>query len=674
MNLRWKLQRLRTMGVREVLFRVRRALEGHWQARQAANAAARLAQPNNPGDPGEQGQAWLDPRNYPQQGSYIYTIAADEILGGSFRLFGTPHALGFPPRWCTDPISGKRIGLHFGKTLDYRDVARHGDVRCIWEFNRHLELVTLAQAWQLSREPRFSAACESYLASWWDSNPYPMGPNWVSALEAALRLVNGSFAWHLLQDAPLFAGDKGRLFRQRWLQSVRQHTVFVRGYLSRHSSANNHLFGELAGIFVSGLTWPCWPQSRQWAAQAHAELVAQAQLQITPDGVNREQAVGYQHEVAELMVVCTLVGRANGVEFPASWWQRLHSSVAFLQAITNAAGQRPMWGDSDDACVYRLDPSPSADAYRSLAATVARLQPEAQLAQPVEGEPDVQTHWLLGNQPASRQLLRPQAQAIASRQSQRPALWHEGGYAVMGRDFGQASEVLMVADAGPLGYLGIAAHGHADALALTLSVAGQEVLVDPGTYAYAADAPWRKWFTGTAAHNTVCVGAADQAHHAGPFLWLSHYRAECIHWQADALGQHWVAEHNGYRRLAGKATHQRAVAYHMQSNCFTVTDTLATSASVPFSMTWQFHPGCQVVLAGQQAVVIAGPARVVIDLPAGTPWVLLPADGPPASADDVPGPGWFSPSFGRRVRAPALYMQGRTGAHGGSWVTKLLVA
>ena len=41
-----------------------------------------------------------------------------------------------------------------------------------------------------------------------------------------------------------------------------------------------------------------------------------------------------------------------------------------------------------------------------------------------------------------------------------------------------------MADAGPLGYQTIAAHGHADALSFTLSVGGMEFLVDPGTYAY----------------------------------------------------------------------------------------------------------------------------------------------------------------------------------------------
>ncbi len=39
-------------------------------------------------------------------------------------------------------------------------------------------------------------------------------------------------------------------------------------------------------------------------------------------------------------------------------------------------------------------------------------------------------------------------------------------------------------DAAPLGFLSIAAHGHADALSFILHVDGSPILVDPGTFMY----------------------------------------------------------------------------------------------------------------------------------------------------------------------------------------------
>ena len=85
------------------------------------------------------------------------------------------------------------------------------------------------------------------IESWLAACPYPRGVNWTSSLELGLRLVNWSFAWHLLggESAVVFAGAAGQTLRLRWLASVRQHCHFIAGHLSRGSSANNHLLGEL---------------------------------------------------------------------------------------------------------------------------------------------------------------------------------------------------------------------------------------------------------------------------------------------------------------------------------------------------------------------------------------------------------------------------------------------
>jgi hypothetical protein len=55
-------------------------------------------------------------------------------------------------------------------------------------------------------------------------------------------------------------------------------------------------------------------------------------------------------------------------------------------------------------------------------------------------------------------------------------------------------------DIGSLGYVPIAAHGRADALAVTLSAAGRELVFDPGTASYYGKSPWRGMDRGTRAH------------------------------------------------------------------------------------------------------------------------------------------------------------------------------
>jgi Heparinase II/III-like protein len=52
-------------------------------------------------------------------------------------------------------------------------------------------------------------------------------------------------------------------------------------------------------------------------------------------------------------------------------------------------------------------------------------------------------------------------------------------------------------DIGSLGYLPIAAHRRADALAVTLSAAGRGLVFDPGTASYYGKPPWRGMDRGT---------------------------------------------------------------------------------------------------------------------------------------------------------------------------------
>ena len=90
----------------------------------------------------------------------------------------------------------------------------------------------------------------------------------------------------------------------------------------------------------------------------------------------------------------------------------------------------------------------------------------------------------------------------------------DGAYSVL-----DGARFKLVMDHGPLGYLSIAAHGHADALSVLLSIDGEPVLVDPGTYLYHSGGAWRDWFRSTRAHNTLTIADADQSVMSGAFNW-----------------------------------------------------------------------------------------------------------------------------------------------------------
>jgi hypothetical protein len=645
-KIHWYFNRLRLMQPAEVGHRLLTQLH----ATVGAVLSARAAVSPQP-DLSRFGKPWCTdlPRGS-VAGSGAVIDAADRILGGRWSVFALRDALlGFPPTWNCDPLTGIVAPLRFGKTLDYRDESLVGNIKYLWEPARHLELVTLAQAWRATGEPRYLKGCAALLTSWFDQCPYGQGVHWSSSLELGVRLVNWAVAWHLLDGAegPLFAGLDGESLRLRWLDIVFQHQRFVAGHLSRYSSANNHLLGELMGLFVASLTWPCWPQSAQWRRMSHVEFRAEALRQNWEDGVNKEQGIYYHHEVADMMLLCALFGRASGVEFDAAFWHRLESMLGFIDAMMDARGNVPMIGDADDALMVRFDPSPDFDPYRSLLETGAALfgRPEWR-----RSTNDVKTRWLLGGTTAQPAPDAPDGEGRSSDGGHRvdARSFPQGGYWVMQYASGTSEEVRIVADAGPLGYLSIAAHGHADALAFVLSLGGQPVLIDPGTYAYHTQRRWRDYFRGTAAHNTLCVDGMDQSEIGGNFMWLRKANASCVSFVHDAEMADWLAEHDGYTRLRDPLVHRRRIRFEPALGRLRVTDSVKCARQHSLAWHWHFDPRCKIDLFEDAVIVTAGDWLVRLRLPHAVSSMTV------HRGQDDPPLGWISRRFDHKEPATTL--------------------
>ncbi|HTN65786.1 MAG TPA: alginate lyase family protein, partial [Burkholderiaceae bacterium] len=581
-----------------------------------------------------------------------YRQAADRILSGRFDMFALRGIeLGFPPHWQRDPKTGTVAPQAFGKTLDYRNQGTVGDIKYLWEINRHYELVTLAQAFHLSGAEAYAVGCRRLLESWFEQSPYPYGQNWTSSLENAIRLLNWAVAWHLLggDDAAVFSSENGRDFKRRWLDSVCQHCHFIAGHLSLHSSANNHLFGEYMGLFFGALNWPLWPDSGRWREAAQRGLEQQALRQNAADGVNREQAIWYQHEVADMMLLCALFGRANGVEFSTEYWGRLEAMLDFICSLMDAGGHVPMIGDSDDALMLRLSMQPHFDAYRSLLTSGAVLFGRADFKAKacIAGEQfDDKSRWLLGDAAAQKFAALP-AQPVAQAPTPRRA-FAEGGYYLLGSEFDTRAEIRIVADAGPLGYLSIAAHGHADALAFTLSAAGRPLLIDPGTYAYHTQQRWRDYFRGTAAHNTVRIDGLDQSEPGGNFMWLQQAHAVCERWASDDEEDVFVGSHDGYLRLRDPVLHRRKIQFRKRQRRLQVEDSLECHGAHQLEFSWHFAADCEVRISGRTVSVVRGTVGIVMTMPDCDTLPQL------ACGQENPPLGWTSPRLDEKQPSPSV--------------------
>jgi hypothetical protein len=585
----WLVNRLRCMSVAEVGYRIQQAAVKGVAKRVRSRAAPPLPRARTFNASGSTcGAPGMSPAE-----RELLLADADSICAGHVVLFANRRFdVGMPPVWNRDPDSGVVGPSIYAGDIAIANREQVGDIKHVWELNRHLHLVRLGQAWAATGDVAWLHALHHQLRSWLDQCPPLVGPNWTSSLELGIRLINWGLVWQLIggEASGLFAGEDGQRLRADWLESIHAHCSAIARHLSRHSSANNHLIGELAGLYVGASIWPCWKSSAAWLEQARRELEHEAQVQFSRDGVNREQAFAYHIFSSEFLFVAGLVGQACGHPFSRAYWTSLQRALRFLRSVRDVGGNVPMVGDADDGIVFRLDAPGSDRAEQLLALGDAVLRHHTGVRH--HEEPEVRhpgVRWLLHTLPGKRPEADPH-------ESDTGWAFPDGGYLLFGSHFGEAREIKGMVDCGPLGYLGIAAHGHADALSLNLSIGGEECLVDPGTYSYWQEHKWRDYFRGTSAHNTVRIDGLDQSVSGGRFMWLKKARAAIERMPQSPHEFDFRGSHDGYQRLADPVRHMRSVRFDAASSTLVVRDEIAAKKHHQVELFWHFAPGLNVRL------------------------------------------------------------------------------
>ena len=643
-KLTWYINRLRCMSPAEIVFRAERAIVAKFE-----KAGINLVRTVPAPDWSAAGCSFV--HRLPDTSLDRTTKAAKEVMTGHYPVFSLDGLDIFNPvRWNRDPLTGVESPLEFGKSLDYRSEQVVGNIKYLWEPNRHLHLVTLAQAWSLTGDQQYLNTIKYHLSSWFEQCPYPLGANWSSSLELGIRLINWSLAWQWVggKDSKLFSGEKGKIFRERWAESIYQHVHFIRGYYSRHSSANNHLIGEAAGVYIATVTWPHWEVFKHWNKEAKNILEQEALKQTGEDGVNREQAISYQQFVLDFLLLCELAGRAGHVPFSKAYNKRIENMMLYLASVMDAGGNVPMIGDADDGYVVRLSQEESFCQYRSLLATGAVLFGRADLMRKA-GAIDDKTRCLVGDEVDA--VLKSLPERPESIQVQRE--FTDAGYYILGCDFETEKEIRVVADCGPLGYLLLAAHGHADALSFTLSACGNEFLIDPGTYAYHTEPKWRQYFRGTSAHNTVRIDGLDQSVPGGNFMWLKKAKAECLFWQSDDESDCWTGVHHGYERLNDPVTHKRTLTLNKSTRRMSVSDVIECKGTHNVERFWHFSEFCEVDYIDNGISAIQNGAEVSMY------FSDIDAEISILRGDESMPAGWVSRSFDVKVPASTVVVCNR---------------
>ena len=560
--------------------------------------------------------------------------SAESILKHRFNIFGISKHFGNPINWHLDPKTGKQWPLIFWGDIDYRDGQTVGGIKFAWELNRLQHLPLLAMAFQMTQEGKYRDEIFEQLQSWLDSNPYPKGINWISGIEIGIRIVNLIYSLKLLGEECLSGRQQEVLAELIWLSGRHLYQ-----YPSKYSSCANHAVAEALGLFAAGLCFPGMEGAAKWKKLGKSVLEREVTRQIYPDGSGFEHSVSYLQFVSELLLVYLLLGREYGEPCGEHVSERLKASFQFMSSIVDVNGNHPCIGDGDDGCLLKLDMT-SGDNRISLLNVGAILfdHPSWILE---NADYDLMTFCLLGSSSKARwEQLKQQADP----QNAAVQYFADAGLVAL-RD---KEDILFVGNGGRLGLEPLGGHGHADCLSFWLSVRGQPIVVDPGTYLYHSGGKWRNYFRSTWAHGTIRVDEQDQAPILSDFIFDRFYRTRGRPPEDSDERVVWSVEHDGYGRLEDPVVHKRTITYIKTSGEFIIEDLLPCRGKHSIESLIHLHPDCLISLSEHSALIRCGAVRLTLEL--DRTWESIRI----VSGQKDPVLGWYAPRFNELQEAPTL--------------------
>ncbi len=375
-----------------------------------------------------------------------------------------------------------------------------GDIRTNWELNRHFQFAALAKSYFCTKDVKYLEEFKNLFTDWNKHNLFLHGAEWTSAMELAIRVNSWAYAYAFLKKAGCEEQILGDIEH-----GILVMTDYVLKHRARFSSANNHLIVEMYAVALVGIVTDYAP----WRDEALKILTEEFPRQNFSDGVNKEMSLHYQSFVMEAYGLLCLLMMKNHIEIPAVWRTYLTSMSKFVADSTDDFGTTMEFGDSDEGKI--LDLSGTVENHYAYVLNLMGCLLDQKYTDAPWHE---NLEWIVP------EFLKVRKEKyvpglVCSRK--------EGGYTFLRS---KDRRVLIGIDHADLGFGSIAAHGHADALSFQMSIDGQPIFIDSGTYNYHVAPEDRNYFRSTAAHNTVMINGQEQSEMLGPFIWGKRAKAQ----------------------------------------------------------------------------------------------------------------------------------------------------
>jgi uncharacterized heparinase superfamily protein len=401
-----------------------------------------------------------------------------------------------------------------------------------------------------------------YLADLDDSALQRFVDGWITAnplsRQGAVR-----FAWrpyNLSLRVSAWAGElaarDGRLdpaFVSRMTASLAEQLRF----LARHLETDlrgNHLIKNLKALLWGGAVFT-GSEAEAWETLGSQLLGSELKEQILPDGCHYERSPAYHGQVLADLLECRVLLAAGPLRDQLDDALGRMVKAAFLLAHPDGLPA----GFNDGGLHMAPSPERLGAVFEGLCGPLPEL-PQGAFALPDAG------YWGL-SLPGERLLI----------------------------------------DCGDLGPSYLPGHGHCDLLSLEWSTGGARILVDQGTYQYAAG-PRRTASRSTRSHNTLSLEGVEQSDIHGAFRCGRRAKPQLLAWEPHEGGLRFTGTHDGYARLPGQPRHVRRV--ESAAGRLVIADQLDGTGSRTAESRFLLHPECEVELKGEEGILRYAGGRI----------------------------------------------------------------
>ncbi|MED4391721.1 alginate lyase family protein [Priestia aryabhattai] len=329
-----------------------------------------------------------------------------------------------------------------------------------WSFYfQSLDMVGyLTNAYEQTHSQKYLEKAQWYIESWMNANPSPTKQASRFAWKdhsTANRVVTMIQFWEQYKNSAIYDKD----FETKLIEMLEKHGDFLMDN-KNYSAGSNHGIFQDRSLIELALIFPDMSHSEQWYKKGMGRLITHVEGDVTKSGVHKEHSPSYHLLVLNLFKSINGFIKQFNVNEP-----KLKDGISkmedYLAFIGNQSGDLPMLGDSQPESLYSLNP-------KSI---------------------------------TSQKLLYVVTKGKQGKKPGQEMVYADGGTAVFKNDLNNERPLYLLFTSA----FHSTTHKHADDLSFILNYGKTDFFVDSGKYNYSYTDPYREYFKGTLAHNTVTV-------------------------------------------------------------------------------------------------------------------------------------------------------------------------